>query len=66
MFSLSTAGGGSISASGFGPGGPNPLGHREPWWTKSNALRKVAKEKERALEKTEEELREPAKKSASL
>ena len=55
MFSLSTAG-----------GGPNPLGHREPWWTKSNALRKVAKEKERALEKTEEELREPAKKSASL
>ena len=34
--------------------------------TKSNALRKVAKEKDRALEKVEDELRELAKKSASL
>ena len=34
--------------------------------TKSNALRKAAKEKERALDKIEDELRELAKKSASL
>ena len=34
--------------------------------TKSNALRKATKEKERALEKIEDELRELAKKSASL
>ena len=34
--------------------------------TKSNALRKAAKEKERALEKIKDELRELAKKRASL
>lgn len=33
---------------------------------KSNALRKAAKEKESALEKIEDELREMAKKSANL
>ena len=59
MFSLSSVGGevqicgtGFLSANGFGPGGPNPLGHRNgemmEWWN-GGELRKILNTERRKI-----------------